>query len=153
MDWENFLWACTICNRAKGNKFPPETGAGGRIINPVEDDPWEFLFIDGFGLLTAKFDLEHGKIDERGRSTIDVLKLNREALTESRKARLDDLIEHVHGWMSAFNSNKIDAEELARKLDTYKRQPFQSDVADYFLNGPGREEKPFRALFDAIGAS
>ena len=51
MTWHNFLWACSICNHKKGDHFPPDTGPGGMIINPIETDPWEFFFIDEFGAL------------------------------------------------------------------------------------------------------
>lgn len=152
MRWENFLWACTACNRAKRDRFPPDTEAGGRIINPVEDDPWAFLFIDEFGLLTAAFDPGRGTFDERGLSTIRVLKLNREALTDSRKSRLDDLKELAIELLLAYKANQIDVGEIERKLKACKKQPFQSDVADFFLVGPGRKESPFKDLFDATGA-
>jgi 5-methylcytosine-specific restriction endonuclease McrA len=49
MNWENYLWACGICNRLKGNQFPEE---GRHLINPLDENVWTFFFIDEFGLLT-----------------------------------------------------------------------------------------------------
>jgi len=42
--WENYLWACAICNsHFKGSKFPRDQNGAPLLVNPAEDDPREHL--------------------------------------------------------------------------------------------------------------
>ena len=150
MAWENFLWSCTICNRHKGNRFPPHTEPGGQIINPVDEDVWDFFFIDEFGLLTPRFDVTANSQSPRAVSTRDILSLNREAIQESRTARLKDLQIRVSESIDLYKNAKITKEHLVAKIAEWREQPFQPDVADYFLAGPGKSEEPFCSLFAVV---
>lgn len=150
MVWENYLWSCTVCNRAKGDRFPPDTEPGGRIVNPLDDDPWAHFFIDEFGILTPRFDPSANALDQRAVSTRDILKLNRDALQESRKSRLDDLMTRASKLLSEVKAHVKTADEARDEVKLWLVQPFQSDVADYFLRGPGKAELPFKSLFEAI---
>lgn len=150
MQWDNFLWACSICNQAKGEKFPPDTMSGGRILNPVDENPWEFLFIDEVGLLTARYLPGKGVFDARARSTIEVVELNRDGLPFSRKRRLFNLREQTRLWTAGLTKGHMTKLEVQDLIAEYRDEPFQPDVADYFLNGPGRKESPFRELFDLL---
>jgi uncharacterized protein (TIGR02646 family) len=150
MTWENYLWSCTSCNRPKGDRFPPDTEEGGRILNPREDDPWQFFFIDEFGILTPVYDPTTNALDSRATSTRDILKLNRDALQESRLSRLEDLKRQVRELVDQYSSGIRTKSDIAAAIEGWLTQPFQSDVADYFLRGPGRQDEPFRFLFEAI---
>jgi uncharacterized protein (TIGR02646 family) len=84
MTWQNFLWACGICNLFKGDQFPPDTQPGALLIDPIEENVWDFFFIDEFGNLTPRWrnDLDHH--DPRAESTREILGLDRQALQEAR---------------------------------------------------------------------
>lgn len=147
MEWENYLWTCTICNRHKGDRFPPDTEPGAMIIDPSAENPWEFFFIDDYGLLTPRYDRDAGGPNARAESTRDIIKLNREALQESRKRRVDDLKGRAREWLKQCKSGLKSKTRVRKELETALLQPFQADVADYFLRGPGRDEDPFKRLF------
>ena len=146
MNWLNYLWSCAPCNRGKLNRFPPDTEPGGRFVNPLDDDVWEFFFIDEFGILTPRFDVASNTLNERAVSTRDFLELNREAVQESRKIRLEDLKSQVNVTLQLASLRKINTAQIHAKISNWLIQPFQPDVADYFFNGPGKEEAPFKDL-------
>ena len=148
MTWLNYLWSCTPCNRGKGIHFPPDTEPGERLLNPLDDDVWAYFFIDEFGILTPRFDQASNSLDERAVSTRDFLDLNREAVQESRKMRLEDLKSQVGETLQLASLGKITKAQIRAKISKWLKQPFQPDVADYFFNGPGKEETPFKDLFE-----
>lgn len=151
MQWTNYLWGCTPCNRCKGNRFPPDTAPGGRIVNPAEENPWDFFYIGEFGLLTPLYDKRAKGLNPRAKSTCEILRLNREALQESRKRRMDALKKRVSDSLALWQSGDKTKEELREDVERWIQEPFQSDVADYFLRGPGKREVPFGKLFEALG--
>jgi uncharacterized protein (TIGR02646 family) len=148
--WENYLWCCTICNRHKGDKFPFDAAGNPVLLNPLDVDPWDVMFIDKFGLLTARFDVALNALNPRGEATIRDVGLDREALQESRRARLRDIKEQVLDAIQKFDAGEVTAKQLKNKVGKWRRQPFQADVADYFLRGPGKDKQPFLDLFDRI---
>lgn len=88
-EWSNYLPACRLCNILKGSRFPilgqrakagtigSELAAEDRLLlDPCEDDPSNVLLFLEDGQVTSD--------DERGRVSIDVLGLNREALVTAR---------------------------------------------------------------------
>lgn len=147
--WENFLWICGVCNIAKGSRFdeacPP--------INPIDDQVWDFFFIDEFGALSARWNDTAGDLEPRAVKTIDLLSLDRQALQESRFERLKDLRAKAVDSIELFRQNHLSQDEIEIRLIEWFEQPFQPDVADYFFAGPGANNKtePFRQLFDIIG--
>jgi len=68
--WENLLWACPNCNRFKGDRFPPDTEPGERILNPAEDNVWDHFFIDQFGTLTPVWRPHQKRFDARAVSRV-----------------------------------------------------------------------------------
>lgn len=74
-DWSNYLWVCGRCNHLKSDRFPPVTEEGGRLINPINDDVWNYFYIDQFGNLSAKWNVEVGDIDPRAAKTAEILKI------------------------------------------------------------------------------
>ncbi len=143
MKWENFLWACGTCNQSKGDRFPPETEPGEAIVNPVDEDVWSFFFIDEFGNLSARWRPDFDDIDPRAAKTIEVLALDRDALQEARQLRLDDLKKRVKDSLELFRHGHLATDDLHTRCEEWRGQPFQPDVANYFLDGPGRAESPF----------
>ena len=71
-DRENIVLACHPCNCAKGG-FDPT----GLILNPRKDDYTDHLALQQNGVLVAKSDI--------GRSTLEVLQLNRPSLVSWRQ--------------------------------------------------------------------
>lgn len=150
MEWNNYLWACTMCNRFKGNRFPPDTESGGRLINPVDEVVWEFFELDQFGGLLPKW--VDGDYDPRARSTRDILRLDRQALRESRYSRRKELMQNVNDTLARFEKGELTVDDIRNRRDAWLKAPHQPDVADYYLNGPGKSEEPFAGLFAIIGA-
>jgi uncharacterized protein (TIGR02646 family) len=151
MAWDNFLWACDICNRSKGIRFPPVNHPGERLIDPTSEYVWTFFFIDEYGNLTARWNNDIGDVDRRALNTIDLLSLDREALQQTRQYRLKDLKAKALDCLQLTASGMLNTDEVRARIEEWKIQPFQLDVADYFLNGPGKGEEPFAALFTAAG--
>ena len=150
MDWNNFLWICGICNQKKGDHFPPDTGEGAMIINPIESNPWDYFFIDEFGNLTEIWRSDLNDVDPRAKSTMVHLGLDREALQLVRQERLEDLRRQISDLTELFTAGTASKNELRNRIRGWKRQSYQPDVADYFLNGPGRTEEPFASLIRLV---
>ena len=151
MTWENYLWSCTPCNRGKLNRFPPVTGPGGQFVNPLYENVWDFFFIDSFGILTPRFDRAANTPNERAVTTRDFLSLNRDAVQICRQQRLRNLKDAVADTLNLIAAKKLTKTGARRRVATWKSESWQPDVADYFLNGPGRTESPFKELFATIG--
>jgi hypothetical protein len=145
--WENMLWACGICNRHKGDFFPPPPKA---FINPVDEDVWKYFFIDEFGNLCAVWKVDLETLDPRAVSTIEVMKLDRQTLQESRLKRLLELKEYIRDALTLHRQDELSKNDLQERVQKWRESPFHPDVADYFLNGPGRNEPPFKDLFDVL---
>jgi uncharacterized protein (TIGR02646 family) len=116
--WSNLLLSCTKCNGApnKGNQFPL-AAAGGPLIDPTRDDP------------SAHFDFDYDittriasviPTTTRGRTTEQILGLNRQALVRHRSdvvRRLLLIKAHAnadpHAAAEVLNAQRDDAEYLA----------------------------------------
>jgi uncharacterized protein (TIGR02646 family) len=151
MTWKNYLWACGICNQSKSKRFPPKTGTGSRIIDPSSESAWKYFFIDEFGNLTPVWRKDLNAPDPRAITTIDVLSLDRDALQQTRQQRLVDMKARIEDCLTLFKTGNITKIELAARREQWLEQPFQPDVADYFLRGPGSAEQPFKDFLKAAG--
>jgi uncharacterized protein (TIGR02646 family) len=110
--WENYLYACGTCNGPKNNCFsvipagqaqcldvtrarqaqvlPPASGRPA-LINPREENPLDFLWLDLAD--TFHFTPRAGLTPEdrsRANYTIETLKLNRAYLVEGRRTAYED---------------------------------------------------------------
>jgi hypothetical protein len=141
MSWDNFLWSCGICNGNKGDRFP--LGVDKRLINPIEENVWEFFFIDEYGNLSEIWRTELQDFDPRAQSTLATLGLGRDALQQTRQSRLRNLKHLINGALSAFDCGEISTADLRARIQEWIEEPFQPDVADFFLRGPGATEDPF----------
>ncbi|MCX6904068.1 MAG: hypothetical protein NTW03_11460 [Verrucomicrobia bacterium] len=150
LQWENLFWGCSACNRFKGNRFPPDTEPGAQILNPVEDRVWEYFFLDQFGTLTPLWRPALNAFDPRAASTREVLRLDRQTLQERRLQRLRGLRTAVEDTLARFRSKHITAADVRQRIAEWKIEPFQADVADYFLSGPGKKEEPFATLLSLV---
>jgi uncharacterized protein (TIGR02646 family) len=149
-EWSNFLWLCGMCNQIKGDRFeepnPP--------INPIDDDVWNFFFIDEFGNLTARWNIALDDYEPRAVRTIELHSLDRQALQECREARLADLRAKVTDAVEKFQNGALTREEIELLALSWFQEPFQPDIADYFFLGPGRTNpnEPFKTFLELIDA-
>lgn len=150
-DWENFLWVCGLCNRYQGDQYPPVTQNGAEILNPLDTDPWEHMFVDDLtGLLSGTWCSQSGSRDERAESTIEIVNLNREALQERRRQRIVELKQFVLNAMRQIDAGTATREKLLARIREYLTTAYHPDVSDYFLAGPGKATGPFKSFFKRI---
>ena len=89
LDWRNLYWACPVCDRYKGNRFPqmgstlPERPyletvefEEPGLLDPCRDNPDDHLEFDETGQVSA--------LSVRGDITIKLLDLNRRQLIQTR---------------------------------------------------------------------
>jgi hypothetical protein len=101
--WGNLLWTCTGCNRQKGIRFDLDSAGRPLLINPTEDDPWDFLYFEPLtGIITARVCAGTGKPDLKGDYTADhdVLPLNIEPVTEGRRRTYRSLRRAVQRFLN-----------------------------------------------------
>lgn len=148
LTWKNMLWACGICNRAKSNRFPVE--AEQLLIDPLSEKVWDYFFIDEFGNLTARWSTMHDDYHPRAVSTMSIVALDRQALQEARQQRLINLKERVSDCLILLKNGDLSKTQVKKRIQQWRNEAFQPDVADYFLNGPGQQEEPFSLLFSLL---
>jgi 5-methylcytosine-specific restriction endonuclease McrA len=150
MTWKNYLWICTPCNRVKSNQFPIAADDSAILINPLDENVWRYFYIDEFGNLSPTWDVQRDDYCLRGEETGRIIGLDRQALQEARRSRMDDLKEKVGDTIALVEAGSLTLSAAKRRVINWRKQPFQPDVADYFLNGPGRKERPFCTLFSLV---
>lgn len=140
-EWSNLTLGCSACNNAKKNHFPIK---GNRISEPLLDATGfplpTYLNIDSDELkgeqavlLNPEIDIVEnhfyftpdGKIvgiDERGKTTIEKLKLNRKRLVFWRKKLLDDYLKAIKNILEDFLTKQRDIDQCryAIKLEFEK---------------------------------
>jgi len=146
--WANLLWICGTCNQAKVNRFEEENPP----INPVDDDVWSHFFIDQFGNLSPRWNVALGALDPRAVRTIQLHNLDRQALQECRQERLIDLRNKIEDSLARFDAGQLTRDDLELRVLGWFEQPFQPDVADYFLAGPGAadDSEPFKRFLEVL---
>jgi uncharacterized protein (TIGR02646 family) len=145
-DWGNLLWACGICNQAKGSQFDERR----RIYEPMAEDPWQLFFLDEFGNLRARIDPSTGDYFVRAVATMKTLALDREPLQHARQHRYRSLCKTAKELVDLHAVGQRTVLELQERVQELKDEPSQPDVADYFLDGPGRVEAPFKRLMEIV---
>lgn len=91
-DWENLGYVCAICNGKKSDRFNEATP----YINPYDEDPGE-------NLLALGAFIRQKQGSERGEITICDIDLNRAALIERRKVRLEALEKAINACFRTHN--------------------------------------------------
>jgi hypothetical protein len=76
---DNLVLSCSVCNVCKANKFPLDSGGLPLLLNPRVDDFKEHISVEKDGTAIA--------ITDRGKTTIEILHLNRPELVDDRKVR------------------------------------------------------------------
>ena len=131
-DWDNLLMCCPVCNTKKNDLFPLlDEGNRARshedpmecekpiLVHPAIDDPDEHFRFSGSII---------SPYTKRGKETIDCLKLNRRALEEERRGRLQllrSLLDIVYKLKDKMANNGDFQKEVERA-----EQQIQSAVSD-----------------------
>ena len=145
--WENLLWICSVCNLAKGDKFDEQC----RPVDPTCEDVWEYFFIDEFGNFCAVWSDRTNSLDARAVETIKLYELDRQALQETRLARLNELKRFLVDSATLKQKGQLSEEDLQQRALEFHANPLQPDVVDYFLNGPGSTEQGVAQFFAVAG--
>jgi uncharacterized protein (TIGR02646 family) len=131
-EWRNLYYACAICNRNKrdyfpvaGNRAPPDASSNQvqaetpLLIDPCADDPSSHLLFAEDGLVFG--------LTDRGKTTIKLLGLNREALVLERQKA----VQHVLAASGPLRQRMLEETEpyLAAKLEALSRQQRDSPGA------------------------
>jgi uncharacterized protein (TIGR02646 family) len=100
-EWRNLLLLCKQCHNYKANFFPvngsralpfstwkeAEHMEDALLLNPCTDDPSRHLTFDQFGTALGR--------SEKGKSTIEILSLNRSSLRDERAAIINHIISRL----------------------------------------------------------
>ena len=141
--WENLYWCCQTCNRSNKREFFPLTDPTKRAMSHNDDLAQEEpLIIDPGGGVDPRDHIRFQQdravgATELGRTTIQVVGLNRLDLLEARLTRLDEikrLVEIVAVWeSSAPRQLKELAISARRELDkaVAPESVFSAMVTDY----------------------
>jgi hypothetical protein len=151
--YPNYLWTCDVCNRTyKGNKFPLDAGAGAMLINPIDENVWDYFFLDDtHGQLVPRVDEQTGEFLPKAINTRDLIGLDRETLRVRRKTRFANLKQSVEQLIASLSEAATTVAEARERTMALIDEPFQADVADFFLRGPGRSKEPFHSLLVTLG--
>jgi hypothetical protein len=68
-----------------------------------------------------------------------------------RQQRYASLRRDAEQMLAEVNAGTVSVAEARQRLAEWRSTPLQADVADYFLNGPGRAVEPFCSLLKAVG--
>ncbi|WP_328329338.1 hypothetical protein OHA70_05805 [Kribbella sp. NBC_00382] len=124
-DWNNHLWACSICNsHMKRDQFPISANGDPLLLNPVIDDPGQHLHL----ALAAG---EYIALTKRGESTIEVFELNRAVLSRGRRHALGVVSMAIKNWQN--DKWRADLVGMRLCVDLIREQPF-ADVATAMLH-------------------
>lgn len=76
-DWDNLMLSCHACNISKMDHFPLDAHGDPLLFNPRTDDPQSHFKLNEDGRLRG--------LTPKGTASIEIFRLNREALAEARR--------------------------------------------------------------------
>ena len=154
-EWSNLLLACPKCNRSKSNAFPIK---GKRVAEPwPNQSDW---VANATGFRDEKAGLLHPEIDDpglhlcfsndgrvnvvadsyKGRQTIDLCKLNRDALIIARKSKFQDLVRRFKACLTTVSQLEKELKLSARDCDTLIKYEFQAVFDELVSLGQADQE-------------
>jgi uncharacterized protein (TIGR02646 family) len=146
--WENLLLACAGCNDQKGSRFPVDVNGAALLIDPTIDEPWTYLVFDvETGLLIARFDA-NGVQHPKGTATLEVLPLDREAITQGRRHTLRNLVRAVRAFLATVcETTDQEAKRVAEsELVVAIKDNNDYGLDQWFFLRDGQEVEPFSTL-------
>ena len=146
--WDNMLWVCGGCNRAKGNRFDLDPQGAPLLIDPTAEDPWDFLFFEpDTGIITARIVGESGSPHPKGQYTADcgVLPLNIEAVTEGRRRTYRSLCRAVRRFLTRALED-TDRSTIPEDVIEEIRDHDDYGLANWYFLKDGQDMPPFSEL-------
>jgi len=146
--WENMLWLCAGCNQKKGNQFDLNGSGRPLLINPTDEDPWDFLFFEpDTGIITGRIDPSSGIAHRKGEYTTDpaVLPLNIEPVTDGRRRTYRSLCRAVQRFLDGARQT-ADATIARNQLLGEIRDHDDFGLVDWYFRKDGGNEPPFSTL-------
>lgn len=161
-EWSNLLLSCGNCNTNKGNKFPINVVTARvftpTIVNGIINEHSNFilnnpLLLEKHLLLNPEIDDpnkhikydRNGKLDRitiRGRTTIDICKLNRDELyLNGRKKIVDEIFSKLFKRLDRYNSGERSASFVILDIE---------DIINDEIIGPIIDEKSFTNFYKTI---
>jgi len=115
--WSNLTLSCELCNRSgKGTYYNPKMP----LINPYIDNPEDhFVEMRAF--------IKEIPGDQRAKTTIEILNLNRAGLVERRKERIDSIKTLLDFWKSLNESKSGREKDMKEKLENQLRKEVSED--------------------------
>lgn len=115
--WSNLTLSCEICNRSgKGTYYNTKIP----LINPYVDNP-EDHFVE------MKAFIKEIPGDQRAKTTIEILKLNRAGLVERRKERIDSIEFLLDLWKSLNKAESNRENNIRNELEKQIRKEVTED--------------------------
>ncbi|HDM8174821.1 TPA: HNH endonuclease [Vibrio harveyi] len=122
----NLVLACRDCNAVKSDKFPLSEDGSALLLNPNNEDFSEHIKQSKNGLLKGSTD--------RGKITIDVLKLNRASLVEQRLMKVIDPNVVIDGQLSEKEVTSVFEDSLNKVEQLNKIQLPSSIGAENYMS-------------------
>ena len=125
------------------NPHPLNSGAP-ILIDPSADDPWVHLDYDvNLGILTASYNREQGEPSEKGRATVELLRLDkRERIENQYRKNWKRLVSVANAHLQY---KVIDLEGLMKEL----HENDDHGLLGWCISDNGVKEVPFDALWKA----
>lgn len=126
VEWTNLALVCKVCNVEKSDYWKPDEP----LINPFNEDPREFLGFYGPAIM-------HRPGSHKGRRTIQRLKLQRAALFERRKERIQQVQPLLDVWANMPESSDKELIENQLVLEKAKDKEYSAAVESYLWASAG----------------
>ncbi|MER6946561.1 HNH endonuclease [Nonomuraea sp. NPDC000554] len=127
-DWMNHLLACSSCNsNSKRDQFPCDANGTPLLIDPTIDDPYDHLRL----ILSTGF---YRGNTPKGKTTIDVLRLNRGDLQRGRELAFPRCQAMLRDYLRMQDSGNL--REATKMLNALQEQPFIGVLHAMFRTAP-----------------
>ncbi len=145
-DWENMIAACGDCNESKGDEFDFDLHGVPKLINPTEEDPWEYLYYDSStGEIVPRWVRVNTK-DPYAEYTLETIShLRSESVVVGRLAAQNNLREAVARIIEPQASRSAASRRLDELLHSIQRNDSYG-LLEWFFIHEGAEEAPFSEL-------
>ncbi|MFZ6755997.1 HNH endonuclease [Undibacterium sp. Ji50W] len=150
MAWENYIWICSVCNQSKLDNFPLSSDGSSLLINPIDEDIWQFFSLDELGYILSKWDVAIDDVNVRSKTCETFYKFNRQAVQEARQKRICSLKEQVSDSILLEKFGYLSQTELHKRLQSWIEHPFHPEVPQYYLLGAGNVEEPFSTFLGLV---
>lgn len=145
-NWDNKYALCANCNKFKGTWFPLEGNRAAvnasyvsvlktekpLLIDPCHDYPEEHFVVDDDGKLLH--------LTKKGEITIEILKLNRKDLLQSRKSTINAVKNTLHSIESLWSATKKNSSNLNQQKVALRRlHELYTQISDWLKRSPDED--------------